>query len=86
MGEILLAIILVVFIIYHSWYVHEQGKKEKKYINAILAKGLPEMMQADLLEDKPDFVEDEPPEFVPVEDADDKTFQKMIRSAIDKSK
>lgn len=80
MAEIILGLIIIVLIGYHAWSEHQHNLKEAKYIKAIMAKDLPEMVQAEQIE-KSEFVEDKPPEFIPVEDADEKLWDKIVKEA-----
>jgi len=78
MTEIILGIISLSLIGYIVWSEREHSKKESKYIKAILAKDLPEMVEAEAVENREE-VEEKPPEFIAVEDADEDTFDKMIK-------
>jgi DNA-binding MarR family transcriptional regulator len=78
MTEILLTIILLANIGYLVWYTHQNNLKEAKYIKAILAKNLPEMVQSELIE-KEEPAEDKLSEFIPLEEADDELFAKHIK-------
>lgn len=80
MAEIILGLIIFALIGYIVWSEQQHNLKESKYIKAILAKDLPEMVEAEMME-KEEPEEEKSDEFVPVEDADDKTFDKMIEEA-----
>lgn len=77
-NEIILGLIVLSLIGYIVWNEREHSKKESKYIKAILAKDLTEMVEAEMAEDT-DPLDDTPPEFMPVEQLSDEAFAEHIK-------
>ena len=80
MIEILLTLIVLAVLGYHSWFVHEKNKEVAKLINAIVAKS-PEQFRDLELTDKVKPIETpkvEPPDLVPESELTDEKFAEMI--------
>lgn len=82
MSEILLVIVIVVLLAYHIYYAREYDKREQKYIKALLARNLPELVDAELATK---LHKEEPPheqDLVSAEEMTDTLFDKVIANQL----
>ena len=78
MTEILLTLVILSFLVYHIYYVREVGKKEAYYIKALLAKDLPELVEADGPEKSEEPPQSQVPDLVLTDQLDDEAFDSFI--------
>lgn len=82
MTDVLLIVVIIILLVLQYLYARDNSVKEQKYIKALLAKSLPELVEAET-EIKPA----EPPkesDVIPYENLDDKGFSKMIKQQLEK--
>ena len=78
MSEIILALTLIAFFIYHAWYVREGNRDRKRLIKAIMSKDVQEFTNSEVVEEsskKPQT----PPDAVDMQTLDDEQFTKLIK-------
>lgn len=75
--EIITIIGLLLFLVYREY---QAAKERKDLIKAIMSKNLTEYVSNDKI--KTEQTEVKPPDLIPVEQADDKEFQKMIKQQL----
>lgn len=76
MTELILAGLIVVILVYHSWYVRETNKRHKELVKAVMSKNLQEYQATDIMDTESKEVE--PPDELPLEELDDSQFTKLI--------
>lgn len=82
MTEIILGVLLLAHIAYHAWYVRETQKEREKMQKAIMAKNLQEYHASEIMDSVTQPVPEELSEHIPMEEADDKAFQKAIENEL----
>ena len=85
MTEILFTLIIILFGVYHAWYVREKNKEVSKLVNALVSR-TPEQFRDLELTDKVKPIETpahKEPDFIPEEDMSDDKFKEMIDREMD---
>lgn len=83
--EILMTIVIVALIVLNYLYVREYGKREQRYMNAIFAKSLPELVEADIKTEEPPQPKAKPDELVPMDQLSDEDFFSTVTPTKEKS-
>ena len=76
--DVILALLIVGILIYHFVYVKETNKQMMELTKAVMAKDLTDYTLNKSIEEQ-EVTETIPNEFVPVEEADERLFDKMIK-------
>ena len=77
-----LTVIVICLIALLTYQYYASAKERKDLIRAILAKGLPEIVEAEHNDKIKPMEPDKPSEFIPVESLDDEGFIKMVKNQI----
>jgi len=74
------ALTIIALVLYIAYKEYHTAKERKDLIRAILSKNLTEFTASEII--KKEVVEQKPPDLVPVEQASDKEFDKLIKEQL----
>lgn len=80
MSELILGLIIIVLIGERIYFQRQIRAEQKDYMKALMAKGLHEFVDSEIIEKDANKSPEPPPEFVPMEEASDELFKKYLEN------
>jgi predicted DNA binding protein len=80
MTEIIFAILNIVFILYHAWYVYEHDKQTKMLTRALLSKDINDFIASDTV-DKKQITKKADDDLISLDSLTDRQFNKIVKQS-----